>query len=424
MTATRVVVVGAGLAGLETARLLAADGFDVQVFEAASTVGGRVRTKQVEGFTIDRGFQVLFTAYPEVARSLSVEALELQRFPPGAVVCRSNHRSVVADPLRDPFRAIETAFSRDLTLGDKFRILQLRRALSGRSRAEIFSGPDETIESYLRGQGFSNRFVESFAAPFYGGITLDRSLQTSSRVFKFTFRMLTEGAAAVPAAGMQAIPEQLADRAHEFGARIETDTPVESIDGAGPVTVDLGGESVTADSVVIAAGPAESKRLTGVDSIPTTGKSVRTQYFEVAADNPIAEQPRIHLNADGGVPNLAVSLSAVAPSYAPAGRALLAASTPGEPELDPETQADRTRQTVASWYPAASFDDLRLLETVDVPFAQYAQPPGIHESLPAVSAPEGSVFLAGDSTTDSSINGALMSARQAVSELLSSEVGL
>lgn len=414
MTDTRVVVVGAGLAGLETARQLAADDFDVQVFEAASTVGGRVRTKQVEGFTIDRGFQVLFTAYPEVVRSLSVDALELQRFPPGAVVCRSNHRSVVADPLRDPFRAIETAFSRDLTLGDKFRILQLRRALSGRSRGEIFSGPDETIESYLRGWGFSTQFVESFAAPFYGGITLDRSLQTSSRVFQFTFQMLSEGAAAVPATGMQAIPDQLADRARENGARIETDTPVESIDGTGPVTVDLGGESVTADSVIVAAGPKESRRLTGVESIPTTGKSVRTQYFGVAKDNPIAEQPRIHLNAEGPVPTIAVSLGAVAPSYAPDGSALLAASTPGEPEMDPETQAERIRETVASWYPAASFENLRLLETVDVPFAQFAQPPGIHESLPSVSAPEGSIYLAGDVTTDSSINGALISARQAV----------
>ncbi|MFP4530162.1 MAG: NAD(P)/FAD-dependent oxidoreductase [Halodesulfurarchaeum sp.] len=414
MTDTRVVVVGAGLAGLETARQLAADGFDVRVFEAASTVGGRVRTKQVDGFTIDRGFQVLFTAYPEVARSLSMDALELQRFPPGAVVCRSNHRSVVADPLRDPFRAIETAFSRDLTLGDKVRVLRLRRALSGRSRDEIFSGPDETIESSLRGWGFSTQFIESFAQPFYGGITLDRSLQTSSRVFQFTFRMLSEGAAAVPAKGMQAIPEQLAERARENGARIETDTPVESLDGTGPVTVDLGGESVTADSVIVAAGPKESQRLTGVESIPTVGKSVRTQYFEVAKDNPIAEQPRIHLNAEGPVPTIAMSLSAVAPTYAPDGSALLAASTPGEPELDPETHAERTRETVASWYPAASFEDLRLVETIDVPFAQFSQPPGIHESLPSVSAPEGSIYLAGDVTTDSSINGALMSARQAV----------
>ncbi|MFB6086123.1 MAG: NAD(P)/FAD-dependent oxidoreductase [Halodesulfurarchaeum sp.] len=423
MTDTRIAVVGAGLAGLETARRLANEGLSVQVFEAGPTVGGRVRTKNVDGFTLDRGFQVLFTAYPEVTRALSLPDLELKRFPSGAVVCRSNHRSVIVDPLRDPYRAVETALSRDLTMRDKFRILALRRAITGRSRQEIFSGPDEPIDSYLRAQGFSDRFLGSFAGPLYGGITLDRSLKTSSRIFRFTFRMLSEGAAALPAAGMQAIPEQLVAHARRNGARIETDTSVESIDGTGPVTVDLGGESVTADSVIVAAGPEASRRLTGVESIPTAGKSVRTQYFAVSVDNPIADRTRIHLNAEGSVPNIVASLSAVAPSFTPDGRALLAASTPGEPDLDPETQAERTRKTIASWYPAASFDGLRLLETVDVPFAQYAQPPGTHDSLPSVTAPQGSVYLAGDITTDSSINGALLSGRRASRAILDSEVG-
>ncbi|MEF8771164.1 NAD(P)/FAD-dependent oxidoreductase [Halodesulfurarchaeum sp.] len=421
MAETSVAVIGAGLAGLETARQLARAGPDVDVYEAEPSVGGRVQTDTEAGYTIDRGFQVLFTSYPEAKRALDFAALDLKRFPAGAIVCRPNHRSVVADPLRDPFRAIETAFSRDLTVGDKLEVLRLRLALKGKSREDVYSGTDETIVSYLRDKGFSDRFIESFAAPFYGGITLDRSLKTSSRVFQFTFRMLTEGVAAIPETGMQAIPRQLARRARNHGATIHTDTRVEGIAGTGPVTIDLAGETVSAKTVVVAAGPEESHRLTGIGSIPTTGRSVRTQYFEVPAPNPIANQPRIHLNAVGQTPNQVVNLSAVAPSYAVGDRALLAASTPGTTDETPDSDAAKTQETIASWYPAASFDDLKLVETVDVPFAQYAQPPGIHETLPEVSEPEGAIYFAGDFTTDSSINGAFRSGRLAAEAIQQSD---
>ena len=60
----RVIIVGAGLAGLTCARVLAESGAAVTLFEASDGVGGRVRTDTVDGFLLDRGFQVYFTAYP------------------------------------------------------------------------------------------------------------------------------------------------------------------------------------------------------------------------------------------------------------------------------------------------------------------------------------------------------------------------
>ncbi|MFW6458017.1 MAG: NAD(P)/FAD-dependent oxidoreductase [Halodesulfurarchaeum sp.] len=418
MTEYDVAIVGAGLAGLETARRVAETDHSVAVFEAEPTVGGRVRTETREGFTIDRGFQVLFTAYPEIERALDLDSLKLQRFPPGAVVCRPNHRSVVADPLRDPRGGIETVFSGDLSLSDKVGLFTLRQSLQGRSREQIFGGRDRTIEAFLRDRGFSARFLENFARPFYGGITLDRSLLTSARVFEFTFRMLALGHAAVPETGMAAIPRQLADRALEAGVRIETSSPVVSVDGADPVTVSLGDESVTAETAVVATDPIESARLTDCSSIPTDGRPVRTQYLTLPAGNPIGEKPRIHLNAASEVPNQVVSLSAVASSYAPDGSVLLAASTPGGIKQDPAVTFEKTRSTLASWYPEAAFETLELFETVDVPFAQFVQPPGIHERLPDVRCPGGPVFLAGEVTSDSSINGALRSGRHAAAAVL------
>ena len=86
-----VVVIGAGLAGLTAARTLHRAGQRVQVLEAAAQVGGRVHTRQVQGFTLDAGYQVLFPAYPAVRRQVNLDALDLVPVPSAAVVRRGAH---------------------------------------------------------------------------------------------------------------------------------------------------------------------------------------------------------------------------------------------------------------------------------------------------------------------------------------------
>lgn len=224
-----VVVVGGGLAGLVAARHIAESGADVTLFERRETVGGRVRSRTVDGYTLDRGFQVLFPAYPAVERELDLDALDLRRFTPGATIARPGKRSVLADPLRDPRSALATVFNDEVTIRDLLRLYRLQRELRGRSVDEILRRGGSSIEAYLADRGFSDGFVESFAAPFYGGITLDRSLSTDSAVFEYTFKMLTEGSTAVPAEGMGAITAQLADRARAAGVTVETGTTVDAV---------------------------------------------------------------------------------------------------------------------------------------------------------------------------------------------------
>jgi len=223
---TRVIVVGGGLAGLVAARHLARAGIDVQVFERRDAVGGRVRSRHEDGFVLDRGFQVLFTAYPAAKRELDLASLDLREFTPGATLARPGHRSVLADPLRDPGSLTDTLFNRDPTLRDKLRVLSLRREFAGQDETDLFADEDRSIREFLTDRGFSEPFIERFFAPFYGGITLDRSLSTSAAVFGYTFRMLAEGSIAIPADGMGAIPAQLADAARDAGATIALDTPV------------------------------------------------------------------------------------------------------------------------------------------------------------------------------------------------------
>ncbi|MFD1563850.1 NAD(P)/FAD-dependent oxidoreductase [Haloarchaeobius amylolyticus] len=424
-----VLVAGGGLAGLVAARHLAGGGIDVTLLERHDTVGGRVRTVERDGYRFDRGFQVLFTAYPAVQRELDLEALDLRRFAPGATIAGPDGRTTLADPLREPGTIPATLSNPVVSVGDALRVARLWWDLRRTDpNALLEAGPDETIRAYLDERGFSDPFVEEFVAPFYGGITLDRSLSTSRRIFEYTFRTLAAGEIAVPAAGMGAIPAQLADRVREVGATIETDVTVESVvasdgDSSSPVTVETDGGALETDAVVVATDPPTARELTGVDAIPTEARGCVTQYYALPPSADLETDRRLLLNATERGPNHVVPHSAVAPMYAPDGTTLISATYLGGEGHGPRKGsdgelADLTRRTLESWYPSQEFDGLEALHTERVPVAQFAQPPGFRERLPDVRDPDGPVYLAGDYMRWSSIQGAMESGRQAAKAVI------
>jgi phytoene dehydrogenase-like protein len=213
---------------------------------------------------------------------------------------------------------------------------------------------------------------------------------------------------------MGAITEQLRDRAESAGATVETGTGVEDVSaGSTDATIDLGGETVTADAVVVATDARSAASLTAVEGIPTEANACVTQWYDYPASKPLDAGPRLHLNAVDDAPNHVVEHTAVAPEYAPDGRALLSATFLGDRDETDEALLTKTRETLASWYPERRFDRLEHRRTDRIPFAQFAQPPGIHDDLPDVRDPEGRVYLAGEYTDWSSIQGAMESGRLA-----------
>ncbi|CAN0068323.1 unnamed protein product, partial [Phaeothamnion confervicola] len=255
-----VVIVGAGLAGLSAAGHLQRAGLDVRVLEASDGVGGRVRTDVVDGHVLDRGFQVLLTAYPEATRQLDLAALDLHAFEPGALVWHRGRGHVVSDPFRRPATALSAATAPIGTPLDKLRLARMRHHLRTVRPSQLLSGPDTSTIAALRDRGFSPTMIDRFLRPLFAGIQLDPELQTSSRMFDVIFRMLADGDAAVPTGGMGRIPQQLADGllpgTVELGVRVRA-----AHRGEPSVTLD-DGTRIDVDHVIVATdGPAASALL-------------------------------------------------------------------------------------------------------------------------------------------------------------------
>lgn len=419
-----VVVIGAGLAGLTAAALLHEAGLRVLVLEAGDGPGGRVRTdRHPEGFLLDRGFQVMLDAYPALRRQVELDALDLRRFDAGAHVWTGKRLVPLADPLRHPGAAVRDLTTTLFPPADKLRLAafaaKTRGAAWASAREAALAEPvDVSAAEALWRAGFGRAFVDRFARPFWGGIALDRSLAVSSGLLSFTLKMFLLGGAALPAAGVQAVPATIARRlpgdAIRYGARVERIVR----DGSRATGVVVGEETIPARAVIVAADPVAARALTGVTAIPDTGLGCVTVYLRGTRDP--GTGARLVLDGTGRrTVNHLAPLSAVQPSYAPAGEHLLAAvmlgkdlnALPDEP-LMASAQRDTGAllgQPAGDWTPLA---------VVRVPFSQYAQPPGIHRQLPDVRAGGPGLYLAGEATVDSSVNGAIISGEHAARALL------
>jgi phytoene dehydrogenase-like protein len=403
-----IVIIGAGLAGLTCARRLHAAGLSCVVLEAGDAVGGRVRTDIVDGFQLDRGFQVFLTAYPTARAWLDYEQLQLRTFAAGSRVRCDGAMHEVSDPWREPGAWWATLRAPVGSLADKIRIATLRRAARRGSMAELWARPETTALAALRAHGFSERMIERFLRPWFGGIFLDRELETSSRMLEFVFRMFAEGRAALPAAGMQAIPEQLAaglpTGTVRLGARVAR---VES--GA---VFSESGDRIAARHIVVATENAGAAALLPEVAVPRW-RATTTIYF-AAARSPLGA-PMLVLNGEGrGYVNNLVVLSDVAPSYAPAGQALVAVSVLGEPAMEERALVEGVREELCAWF-GAEVADWRWLRSYRLPRALPARM-SLGPMKPVAVRP--GVWIAGDGRTSASIQGAMESGEAVATEIL------
>lgn len=400
-----VVIVGAGLAGLVAAKVLEQHGVSPVLLEASDGVGGRVRSDNVDGFILDRGFQVLLTGYPEIYRHLDIPALDLRLFEPGAVVWREGKGHVVGDPFRRPKTLASTSLAPIGTLGDKARIAKFRASLKSADPRQLLRGDDMPTSQALRTMGFSSTMIDRFFRPLVGGIQLDPQLTTSRRMFDVIFRTLATGDSAVPAYGMGQISTQLASQLKTTSLHLNT-----AVAAVKPRSVTLtNGHSITAQRIIVATEGPVASQLLGLPEV--SSRAAGCVYFSA----PIApvNGPFVILDGTGQGPILNVAvMSHVSPYYAPADKHLVVAALPGVCEGDLEGAA---RTQLRRWW-GAQVDDWRHLRSYRIPHGQPGQDAPFSPKK-RVSLGNG-LFVCGDHRDTGSIQGAMYSGRRTAEAVL------
>ncbi len=388
------IIVGAGLTGLRAAHRLSEAGLSVLIFERSGHIGGRMATHETAGYKIDHGFQVLLTAYPEVKQIEGADRLGCRSFSSGARVRRNGEFVDFMDPLRHPGELFTVLRSSLGTLSDYVRLFFLTR-----SGGRLCSSKALSTDVALTESGFSPRFQESFLRPFLRGVLLDPLLSADFGLACFYLQMFARGEAALPEAGMQALPNLLADRIGR--SHIRLNTTVNAIT-QNEITLD-NGDSYRARHVICAVDTMAATQLGSPEQTMHHLPSC-TLYFS-AAKAPLHES-LVVLNAESGpIATLAV-VSNVQPSYAPPGRSLIAVTAIGDTALLPEeVQRDSIRAQATSWY-GEEVRDWNYLTRVALPAAVVSRP-RMSVGYTEVSG----VLYAGDYLAYPSQNGALAAGR-------------
>ena len=430
-----VIVIGGGMAGLACAYRLAEAGVPVRLYEQRDTLGGRVRTFLRDGLPVDDGFQVLFRAYPETRRLMDDVGFDDSRIRPydRGAICYTYGAAFTFST-----RPLDLARFPLMHVADKARLGLLGATLLRTPVEAIWNDTeDEPAEAYLRRFGFSVDAIEQFFRPFFAGILLNPSLNTSSKDFRFIYKMLVSGATITTRDGLGAIPEAIAAAIRARGGEIVTGVTVQELipaDGIAPpvarVRTPAGEERVAGSAVVLAATAPEARRLlaplddAAAARIPTEGLACTTVAWRLPRS--LYPGKKVLLNVDALAHrrrletgfHLAGQITNVThPDGSRNGHLLIVTSVAqacADERYRTETLPREALATLSAWFPHSGVArDAELMAVNYTPFGQFAQPPGTRERLPTNHTRLPTLVLAGEYTEHSSIEGAVVSGTRA-----------
>jgi len=355
------VIIGGGISGLTCAKYLNEKGYNFMLLEGSDALGGRVRTDKVDGFLLDRGFQILLTNYPEAKKILNYNNLDLKYFGSGALIKAEKGFMKMENPFQNKMAYLTMAFSSVGTLSDKLKIRKFANELSEIPDDEFFNMEATDTLTFLRNYGWSEKMINNFFKPFYGGVFLENDLVTSSNFFQFTFKQFFKGDAAIPAKGIQAIPEQIAEMLPSNCIR--KNARVKGFEG-NQIYLE-GGEVINAGRIVVATDPKSSDKLLGETNERTYNITTCT-YFS-AEISPLKGQKFIALNPNrrGAVHNICVP-SDISSHYGNAGKSLISVSTQGLDKLDERNLTNKIKLELFDWF-GPSVNVWKHLKTYHIP---------------------------------------------------------
>ena len=400
-------IIGGGISGLIAARVLEEHGLSATIIEASDRLGGRVKTDVVDGYSLDHGFQVLLTAYPAAKKYLDFDALELQEFLPGSAIFKNGKQKIIGDPLRNLSLLLPTLFSGIGTVNDKLKILALNRRLKKKSIQNIFAEKEQTTRVYLENIGFSEAIITNFFTPFFSGIFLENKLETSSRMFEFVYKMFGEGNAALPKDGIQAIPKQLFEKLKS--TTYIFNTKVKSVEN-GSIKLESG-ETLKSNFTIIAT--QASGLVSNLKNQATLWKSCDTLYFEVAKRE--IKKPLIGLIAAHNALINNIFYHTSLQTSATATKELLSVTVVDKQNLTNKQLVTEVQKELKE---LCNIDSCTFIKQYNIPMALPNLQDIQYEMLPSETRLTETIFLAGDTQLNGSLNAAMIAGERAALEVI------
>ena len=400
-------IIGGGISGLIAARVLEEYGLSAKIIEATDRLGGRVKTDVVDGYSLDHGFQVLLTAYPAAKKYLDFDALALQEFLPGSAIFKNGKQKIIGDPLRNLSLLLPTLFSGIGTVNDKLKILALNRRLKKKSIQNIFAEKEQTTLAYLENIGFSETIITDFFIPFFSGIFLENKLETSSRMFEFVYKMFGEGNAALPKDGIQAIPKQLFEKLKS--TTIIFNTKVKSVEN-GSIILESG-ETLKSNFTIIAT--QASGLVSNLKNQAMLWKSCDTLYFEVAKRE--IKKPLIGLIAMHNALINNIFYHTSLQTCATATKELLSVTVIDRQNLTNKQLVTEVQKELKE---LCNIDYCTFIKQYNIPMALPKLQDIQYEMLPSETRLTETIFLAGDTQLNGSLNAAMIAGERAALEVI------
>jgi protoporphyrinogen oxidase len=384
------VVIGAGLAGLSAALTLQDSGAQVTVLESSDRAGGRIASDLIDGFILDRGFQLINTNYPEIKRWGIASELDFKEAPRSVRVSFGSEYVTLGDPRTSLFSVFSSA-SGSLTSKAAF----LKYLLSKPRQSE-------SLEDHLLRCGTAD-FYQKVLSPFLQGVFLADSSRVSAVVGKEIIATFITGRSGIPAQGVASLPIALAKRVKD----LRLNSRVEQIRGS---VVSTNNGNVEAKKIILATDLTTAGQLLEADEV--TPLLSATTWYHTTSNSPSDKAQLVIDSQNRGPVVNSIVISNLSHKYAPLGQSLISSTT-----ISHASESEVRRHLALMW--GVSTSAWRFLAKYEIHSALPLFAPGV-ERVKSLRVSE-DIYHAGDYLTAPSQNGALLAGRSAAEELMLDE---